>query len=419
MINTQEDGISQPSEYTVNYVRIVSQQSEEPVDITKLINYIEIYESIYSPFLTINVNISDAISLNHILPLIGEEFIEFDIRGPDNETGVIKQPMFIYKMSDRIQTADKMFVYTLSCISPSAIIDMNLKISQAISGQISTIVNDQICKNSLSITKPVYSHPTKGSITYISNYWSPLENINYMCDRSVSNTDSSPSYVFFETKKSFVFAPLSELVKQDAGSTYVFSINTHNSDIDIQQQVIQKLYVDQTFNYIDRIMTGTYGNRVLVVDMNSKSYNYSYYDFLESFDKFNRLNELPFSSDNATRRVNAVFRTRNVSSNKFSSMPSENTNEWFQQRLTELGAINSQSISMDVAGKFNVYAGSVINVLIPTSTKAADGSNTDLISGLDRTLSGRYLVTNVKHMLTRERHTLSITATKDSIIKLK
>ncbi len=419
MINDQIDGVSQPSEFNVNYVRIVTQQSNEPIDITKLVNYIEIFESIYSPFLTVNVNITDALSLNHILPLIGEEFIEFDIRGPDNETGLIKQPMFIYKMSDRLQAADKTFVYTLSCISPAAIIDMNLKISQAVTGQISNIVENQICKNSLSIDKPIYSHPTKGSVTYISNYWSPLENITYMCDRAVSNTDSAPSYLFFETKKSFIFAPLSELVKQPSGSTYVFSINTHNSDVDIQQQVIQKLYVDQTFNYIDRIMTGTYGNRVLAVDLNSKSYNYDYYDFLESFDKFNRLNEMPFSSDNATRRVNAVFRTRIASSNKFSSMKNENNFEWYKQRLTELGAINSQSISIDAAGKFNIYAGTVIDVLIPTSLMTNEGSDVDLRSTLDRTLSGRYLVTNIKHMLTRERHTVSITATKDSLIKQK
>lgn len=419
MINNQIDGVSQPSEFNINYVRIVTQQSDEPVDITKLVNYIEIFESLYSPFLTVNVNITDGISLNHILPLIGEEFIEFDIRGPDNETGLIKQPMFIYKMSDRIQAADKTFVYTLSCISPAAIIDMNLKISQAVSGQISTIVENQFCKKSLSIDKPIYSHPTKGSVTYISNYWSPLENINYMCDRAVSNTDSSPTYVFFETKKSFIFAPISELVRQESGSTYVFSINTHNTDVDIQQQVIQKLYVDQTFNYIDRIMNGTYGNRVLVVDMHSKSYNYDYYDFLESFDKFNRLNELPFSSDNATRRVNAVFRTRTIGSNKFSTMKDENTNEWFKQRLTELGAINSQLISIDAAGKFNIYAGTVIDVLIPSSIVTNDGSTMDLASSLDRTLSGRYLITNIKHMLTRERHTVSITAAKDSLLKQK
>jgi hypothetical protein len=418
MINNNIDGVSQPSEFNINYVRIVTQQSDAPVDITKLVNYIEIYESIYSPFLTVNVNITDAISLNNMLPLIGEEFIEFDIRGPDNETGLIKQPMFIYKMSDRIQAADKAFVYTISCISPAAIIDMNLKISQAISGQPSDIVEKQLCKSSLSIEKPIYSHPTKHQVSYISNYWSPVENIKYLCDRAVSLDSSSPSYLFFETKKSFVFAPLSELVRQDAGSTYFFSINTHDTDVDIQQQVIQKLYVDQTFNYIDRIRSGTYGNRVLIVDTKTKLYQYDYYDFLESFDKFNRLNELPFGSDNATRRVNSVFRTRTVAANSVPQMPTEHNREWFKQRLTELGAINSQSISMDVAGKFNVYAGTVINVVIPTSLISNDGSKAvDLNNILDRTLSGRYLVTSIKHMLTRERHTLSITASKDSILK--
>jgi hypothetical protein len=246
-----------------------------------------------------------------------------------------------------------------------------------------------------------------------------MQNIKYLCDRAVSSTDDSPAYVFFETKKSFIFAPLSELVKQDAGNTYVFSINTHTQAVDVQQQIIHKLYVDRTFNYIDRIMTGTYGNRVLVVDLTHKQYNYSYYDFIESFQKFNRLNQLPFGSDNATRHINAVFRTRTISSNNRASMPTENTNQWYKQRLTELGAINSQTISIDASGKFNIYAGSVINVVIPTSNiDTSAGASRDILSIMDRTLSGRYLVTSIKHMLTTERHTLSITAAKDSFIKV-
>lgn len=419
-INNDPNGTSSASEYDVKYVHIYTYNSELPVDITKMVNYVEIYESIYSPFLTVNINITDTLSLNHVLPMIGEEFVELDIRGPDNTTGIIKQAFYIYKMSDRIAAGDKVYTYTLNCISPAAIVDMNLKISQAISGQPSDIVESKFAKNSLAIQKNVYSHPTKNLTSYISNYWSPMQNIRYLCDRAVSRDTGSASYIFYETKKQYNFVPLDALVNQEVNFTYFHMPNTHATGIAEQQSIIHKLYVDESFNYINRIMDGAYGNRTLSVNPTRKSYNYNYYDFLESYEKFSRLNTLPFATDNAPRRINSVFRMRTVPSSTMPNMSNERSDDWYRQRLTEMSAINSQSINMDVIGRFNLYAGNTIEVVVPiTTVTESESSENSMRSAFDRTLSGRYLVTGLKHMLTRERHTMSIQASKDSIISVK
>jgi hypothetical protein len=97
-------------------------------------------------------------------------------------------------------------------------------------------------------------------------------------------------------------------------------------------------------------------------------------------------------------------------------MPDELTNEWFRQRLTEISTINSQSISIDVAGRFNVYSGNVVNVFVPVTTMP--NLETDEVNWkkiVDKSLSGRYLVTSIKHTLTRERHVLSLNLSKDSM----
>lgn len=419
-LNHDPNGTSSPSEYDVKYVHIYTYNSELPVDITKMVNYIEIFESMYSPFMTVNVNITDTLSLNHVLPMIGEEFIELDIRGPDGETGLIKQAFYIYKVSDRLPAGDKVYAYTLNCISPAAIVDMNLKISQAIVGQPSTIVEDKLSKNSLAITKNIYSHPTKNQVSYISNYWSPIQNIRYLTERSVSADTNSASYLFFETKKQFNFVPLDVLVKQQANFTYFNLPNTHTTGIVEQQSIVHKMYVDESFNYIDRIMDGAYGNRTLAVNPTRKSYTYSYYDFLESYQAHNRLNTVPFGSDNAPRRINSVFRTRIAPTSTAAYMPTEKTDEWYRQRLTEMSAINSQTVNLDVVGRFNLYVGNVIELVVPvTALSGSESTENAMRNKFDRTLSGRYLVTGLKHMLTRERHTMTIQANKDSIISVK
>lgn len=416
-VNHDPNGASSASEFQINYVHIYTYASELPVDITKLVNYVEIYESIYSPFMTVNVNITDTQSLNHLLPLIGEEFIELDIRGPDGETGLIKQAFYIYKLSDRVEAANKAFVYTLNCISSAAVVDMNLKISQAVSGQPSDIVKDKFARGSLAVTKDVYSHPSRHVVSYISNYWTPLQNIRYLSERTVSKDTGAASYLFFETKKQFVFAPLDALVRQDANYTYFSLPNNHDTGIVEQQSIIHKLYVDESFNYIDRIMDGAYGNRTLTVNPTRKSYVYNYYDFLESYNKFSRLNTLPFGTNNAPRRINSVFRTRTSPSSTIPGMASDHADDWYKVRLTELSAINSQTINLDVSGRFNIYAGNTIEIAVPVSV--VPESSKTMKELFDRTLSGRYLVTGIKHMLTRERHTMSIQASKDSITNLK
>lgn len=421
-VNSFSNGVSTASEYTINRVSLYTKGSEQPIDIRMMVNYIEIFESIYSPFLTVNINITDAQSINHVLPIIGEEFIELDVRGPDGKTGILGEAFYVHKLSERIPVGDKAYTYTLHCISPSAIIDMNLKLSKSMVGTAASLVENDLCKTSLSIKKPMVVHPTKNTLSYISNYWSPLKNISFICDRAISDDTSSASYVFYETKKSVNFVPIDGLVAQPSSWSFYATINAHvttdprSANIEEQQTIIHNLYVDEAFNYIDRIMSGAYGNRTLNVDISKKSYNYAYYDFIDSFEGHNRLNQLPYASADTVRRINAVFRHRETASSSIPNMPDDATDMWFTQRLTELASITAGKISFDASGRFNIYAGNVVDVVIPTSIIPKDSNINSMI---DRTLSGRYLVTGLKHMLSRERHTISIEAMKDSLLKVQ
>lgn len=417
-LNQDTNIASSPSKFNINYVTLLTSSSDTPVDITKMINYIEVFESIYSPFLTMKINITDSVSMNSILPIIGEEYLEADIVGPDGDVGIRQQGFYVYKLTDRIAVSDRAMTYTLHCISGTGVMDMNLKISQAFTGQPSDLVEKNLLQDSLAVTKQIYSHPTKNQVSYISNYWSPLQNIQFLCERSVSQDTKSPSYVFFETKKSFIFSPLDILVAQDAALSYMFSINPHEESMSLgtEQEIIQKMYVDESFDYIDRITTGAYGNRALFVNTMNKRYEYNYYDYLDAFSNFARLNQKPFGSTNAIRRINSVFRTHAYPSMSFDKMSSESNQEWFMQRITELSSINSQTVYLDVAGRMNIYAGNVVNVVVPLShIDSSDTAPKDFGSTLDQTLSGRYLVTGIKHLFDRERHTVSLQLNKDSL----
>ena len=181
---------------------------------------------------------------------------------------------------------------------------------------------------------------------------------------------------------------------------------------------IEKIYIDSAFDYIDRIRNGSYGNNSLIVDPTKKTYQYGYYDFIDSFDNFSRLNPRPFGSDNATRKVNAVFTTRVAPSMAFAGMSSERNEDWYAQRITELGAISTFNIEIEVAGRMNLSVGSVVEIYLYSGEIPQDGSaRNDFLQLLDKIYSGRYLITALKSTLNTERHTMNIALSKDSIIK--
>jgi hypothetical protein len=179
--------------------------------------------------------------------------------------------------------------------------------------------------------------------------------------------------------------------------------------------IIEKLYIDESFDYIKRLKSGAYGNRTLIINPLSKQYNYGYYDFIESFDKHSRLNTEPFTSSEAPRKLNSVFRYRVAPDRTYPSMNSEKTSEWFSQNMTEYSAIDSQKIQIDVPGHMRIHAGSVSNIFIYSDiiNKGDDPSN-----AFDSVFSGRYLVTSIKHLFTKERHSMHLELSKDSLISV-
>jgi len=400
-------------DYNLRSIFLRSFRYEEKLDITQLFASMEVYESIYSPFMTLRIDILDSAGLLDKAKIIGDEFIELDIRDADNATGIIGENFYIYKITDRVAISDKGSTYTLHCISLPALADMNMLISKSFKGQPSEIIKE-IFTNYLYSEKTLTIENTKNSIQYVSNYWSPIRNIKFLCDRSIGRETKTPAYFFFENKKEFIFCSLNALVQQDSTHDFFYTVNRKVlGDDENKMKIIEKIYVDESFDYIKRLKTGAYGNRTLVVNPFTKTYKYNYYDFIESFNDFSRLNTEPFTSVDAPRKINSLFRTRVAPDMSFSSMNSEMNAEWFAQNPTEYASIDSQKIQIDVPGRFNIYAGSVVSVFMYSDVLT---SNDDLTTAMDSVLSGRYLATSLKHLFTKERHSLHMELSKDSLI---
>lgn len=386
------------------------------LDILHMVASINLYEDMYSPFLTAEVVVIDSIGLANKLPFRGEELITLTVKDGSG-AGIVNQNFFCYKLKDRISLKENVYSYSLMLISCEAIDDISIKISKAYSGQPSEIVTNLVSREGLQSPKLVLAEDTKTPIQFIANYWSPIQAIKFLCDRSVSKSSKSPSYVFYETKVGFRFMSLNFLATQSSQHTFTYTTRVDN-DVKHSLERIRELFVDESFDYIKRVKAGTYGSRLLLVNPVAKSYMYRNYDFTKANKDFARLNESPISTDNVTRRVNSVFDVRTAPTSTFKDMAFEGTLEWFQQRKTELALKDSQKIQIEVPGRMNISVGDISDVFIysevPRDSSSAD---TDFTKLLDKVLSGRYMITAINHKINKKEHLMMLELSKDSMMK--
>ena len=146
-------------------------------NITNQLLSVELFEDLFSPFMTGLVTVKDSFDFVNLMPFIGEEFINIKIYTPSlEEKDYINQQFYIYKISDRLITGDRTVVYQLHIIAREAVTDVNKNVSRSYSGIISDIVKE-ICTNKedgLESAKSINIEPTANKTKFVSNFWSPV-----------------------------------------------------------------------------------------------------------------------------------------------------------------------------------------------------------------------------------------------------
>src|SRR5687768_9304530 len=136
---------------------------------------IQIFEDIFSPFITGTIIFYDSLDLTSLFPFTGEETVKIKLRTPsfEGKNMVINQRFYIYKLSDRETINESSVVYKLNFISMEAIYDLNKKISQGFEGRCSDLVSNLVTKSyGLQTDKKLNVEETPNGVKFVSNYWS-------------------------------------------------------------------------------------------------------------------------------------------------------------------------------------------------------------------------------------------------------
>ena len=380
---------------------------------------VQFYEDLFAPFITGSLILKDSLDLVNLFPFIGEEYLELEISTPTLDKNNIKGKYYIYKMTNREMVADKSVVYQLHFISVEAVVDLNKKTSRVFGDKISKMIEPFIKDKTFGLEsdKKVFIEDTLNNTKYISNYWTPIENIMYLADTAI-NTNRSPSYVFFENRDGFYFISLERLYTNAVFQDFVYDKYTRddrpgggsvrNPEKDFKR--ILEISIPTAFDYMDRIRSGMLSSRQVSYDVTKKTYSAKNYNMFQRFEQQKHLNKYPINSDRSIFRAASRIITYPKNFGNFNGFGDVTNAKSNQERLSLLKLAEANKINITVPGRCDYTVGQKIKLdlkrIEPLSKK--DGDTTD------KMFSGNYIIAAINHYVDREKHECYMEIIKES-----
>jgi|688.fasta_scaffold35525_9 hypothetical protein len=393
-------------------------------DVFNFVIDINIYEDMYSPTMSGNITLNDAQDLVNLMPMIGEEKLLITFKTPsiDEKDGLYEQEFYIYKMTDRKYTAERAVEYTLHFVSFETVRDLNAKVSKGFAGTISTVV-EQILKQELRTDKKINIEKTKNTTMYVSNFWTPFTNINFLAKRSLSQETESANFIFFENNRGFNYASIDTLLSQDPKTKYIYDNNSRDpsadgggSSRDIAETLsrINSVKINTAFDYMNRIQSGMYKSRLITHEIVTKTYNVQTLTYEDEFKNHNHLNKYPLSTVNLPSKTFAFLDVKPRALENFSNFKTDKMKTWYLKNIMHMNEINAYYMDITVPGRSDLCVGDVVDVYMYRPTPFNQKDQEEQL--LDKTFSGRYMIASLCHNLNREKHEIHMSIIKDSLI---
>jgi len=383
---------------------------------------IQIFEDIFSPFITGTLIIKDSLDLLNVFPFSGEEYLTLRISTPSLKEGSIEGNFYIFKMSNREIVGDRAVVYELHFMTQEAVVDLNKRVSRSFSGKPSEIATKLLTDKEVGLqtTRNINIEDSKNEIKFISNFWSPVRCLNYLCDHAL-NKNQSPTYVFFENRAGFNFVSLEELyinefiVEEFTYDNYVRDKKSNGDDAkNLVQDYkrIRRLAVPTVYDYVDRVRGGMLVSKQYSFDIISKNVAITNYDMLEDFEKTSHTNLYPYVTKDIPFRYNAKIINHQRHFDNFTGFGDSSNAKFLQKRIALMKATDAGKLEITVPGRTQYTVGQ--KVLIQVDKMEPDsGDKTD--DTVDRMLSGAYIIGAINHFIDREKHECVMEVFKDSL----
>jgi hypothetical protein len=414
-----QDVYRKTNDVNFEYMKLRSGQGGA-IDVSNLVLSVDLFEDIYSPFMTGTVTISDGIGLRSHLPIMGMESFDLSFRTPGVGADITNVSLSVVSISKReINRSGGTETYELKMRSPSYLTNEIARVKGSYSGKISDIV-----KKIMDDYYPGVPHliqPTKNEYKFTIPNMKISEVMDMLCRHAVSE-EGDPNYVFYETLSGFVFRSIGDMCKQDPVKQYNNKLSSINDGKDKSRQEflkIQEFQVESDFDLESQLSNGALASRLITHDLTTKSIRYSSFNYVSTFDDYNHLNDnrkLPIASplNNVNDGVN-IFMPKSTLNHGDLFDNNQDYEEFVQGGISTRRMWLTDSLAIKVAGDSRLRVGNVAHLSMP-ATEPKKGANDE--SYEHKYSSGKYLITSIRHHLLNigtKEYTNTIEMSRDSL----
>ena len=373
------------------------------------------FESIKSPAISLSLNFIDVDQLISREGITGGEYLSLRIKveGYDKEFEIKpdKHLLMLNSVKNVTTSSSKQFA-TLEFLSVEAIINETSRVNQRFTGNVTDTVK-KLLKNKKGIQtkKNIDSDQATNSYSFVGNLKRPFDTIQWLCSKSQSSKDGS-GFLFFETLDGYVFKSIEGLLDGKAVEYKKSEIpNGESSGLTILENNL-----NQTSDIGMSCRMGMYANKTIYVNIDNATLKTVDYR-IESL-KLKKPPKLPNKLEkNPTRLMLRILdKCALQKGSKKDQIQKENELAIYQSKsYARANLIFSQSMSVSIPFNPELRAGQMLSLRFPLrKSEGEDQDKTTYGSESDDDVSGKYLISELKHNIGGNRANTEVTLIRDA-----
>ena len=417
-------------------------------EISSIVSEISIFQSLDTPYMSGTILLNDGDDVSSGLPFLGQERLMFSVSTPGRmKIDFNNHHAIIYNVKKRVQSSDRAQTVLIEFTTHDNYKNSFTKISKSFKGIISNMVYDILTSsNYLGSKKRINIDPTLHRRKFVIPNLSPYSAIHLLQREAVSDESKGAHYLFFENPEGYHFRTLDSLYANSSSgavapkATYVYQHpesamaggSSGRNPAGSLETILHWQIHDNTNSFVN-VKSGMYSSTLLTHDIFNKNVKKFEYDYNANYNSRNSTNmnkskhgplvALTSVKDNKTitQQYKAkTFLHPSGSENLHmvedrSAANGNNSENWLQETVSRyVERVENFKLKIETYGNTDLMVGDIIEVIIPVNKPLSIPAGGDI---RDRILSGRYVVTELHHLIQPSAHIHSMTMTimKDSM----
>jgi hypothetical protein len=402
-------------------VTLYSNITKQNWDITKQSSRIDIYENIFSPHLTGELQILDDSNLISEVPILGQETIFIFYKFKDTEVELVFN---VAEVMQAKQLNEGYGAYVLKLVSIKQFLNATNIFSRSYSGRNTDIIS-QIHSDFLQEDIEVLSEGGSAH-NIVFPFIKPYNAITNILKNTYSN-DSTPLFLWESVLDGKVrLQSLGDMMFQDTAFKLqnINNVNTSESgealrSLNTKQSSIEDAVLKRAFPTFNNIKSGNFASNITTFDIANKTYAEAVYNYVDQEDGLSltetrytseeyKFNELKFSE--MTRTNNRFYNknTRAYNTNVGNLYNNDSVQRYSSE--TYKSRMNNNIVQLTADTHPNIRPG----ILIDLDFKRMK-PNLDVKIDRDPIHSGTYMCSAIKHTIKPKEYSVKVEAIRAGI----